>query len=417
MKYRYLLIFFVLLCLVYFFRLKSDLRVFYKEGMKAKITAPVANEPHQTGSIQIIKVGQFSVVTYRWPSYEIGQVLTVSGTLEKQVRDFGSDQFVLSYPSISIIHDRELGLAFRILAGLVKFRQALSSHFRQFLPEPQASLASGIVFGEQSTLPKDFYEALRRTGTMHIVVASGQNVTIVAGFLVVMLVVLVRRQIAVVLAMGGILAYAAMAGMNPPVVRAAIMGSLTYMAMALGRQQNGAVALGVASGLMLLIKPLLLFDVGFELSVGSTAGILWLYPRLSHWLERQVPQNSLMLMAGRELMVTVAAQLATLPIMVVQFGNVSLVAPAANMLVAPLVPVIMMGGGLVVGLGLVNSGLGQIAAWGVWVPLTVLVKIVEWFARMPGAMVTVEKLPWWWAVGYYFVLVSLLVKPRATCSR
>jgi len=79
-------------------------------------------------------------------------------------------------------------------------------------------------------------------------------------------------------------------------------------------------------------------------------------------------------------------------------------------MIAPLVPVIMMGGGILAGVGSILPGLARVVAFGVWVPATVFVKIVEVMSQVPWAQVEIKGLPWWWAIGYYLVLGAVIAR-------
>jgi len=252
-------------------------------------------------------------------------------------------------------------------------------------------LLAGILLGVKKEMPEKFLKNLQETGTIHIVVASGYNISVIAGFLLNSLAVRIGRKKAILISFIGILVYTFIAGAQPPIVRAAIMGSLTYLAQLLGREKDGLWSLVLAAVIMLLVSPLILFDIGFQLSFTATAGILLLNPILK----------------GKT---TLAAQIATLPILLANFGQVSWLSPLINALVLPAVPLIMS-------LGAMTVVAGQILAWLTWVPLTYFVKIIELFSRLPWISFSVGKISFFWAVGYYFILGLWILrrqKPRSS---
>ena len=133
-------------------------------------------------------------------------------------------------------------------------------------------------------MPDEFHRLLRDTGTLHVIAASGMNVTIVAAVLMMFLVKLFARRAAIILAILGIIFYCFLAGASPPVVRAAIMGTVAYVAGFLGRERDGLVILVGSAMLMLLVNPWYIFDIGWQLSFAATGGILWGYPLLQQSL-------------------------------------------------------------------------------------------------------------------------------------
>ena len=251
-------------------------------------------------------------------------------------------------------------------------------------------------------MPQNFWQNLRETGTLHVVVASGQNVSMVANFLIGVLVLLISRRKALWLAMGGAILYVLMVGAEPPVVRAGIMAILAYLAQFLGREEEGTLALFFAAGVMLLINPLLLFDLGFQLSFTATGGILWLYP----WLKEKKLFSLPFL--GEALATTLAAQIGVMPILLTNFGQISFLSPLINALVLWEVPLIMVLGLIVILLGLFIKPLAVVLSWFVWLLLTFFVKVIELFGSFSWVSWEIKKPSFYWAVGYYLVLGYLL---------
>ena len=407
MKYRYYWILIVIVTAIIAIRLKNSLRVFYSEEMAIEKLVVVTEEPYQTISKQIMKFDDVTVETGEILSLEAGDVLRIKGVAKTdfssgdgQVGRWFYRKFRLVQPQIFRIQNDEAPVWFRILSVTAKLRRVWQGIYEQVLPEPQAALVAGMTFGWDLKVQESFYQNLRTTGTLHVVAASGQNVAILAQAVLVGLLWLMGRRRAVVGLVVIIAGYGVISGMSPSIVRAAIMGVLSFIALALGRQQDGLVTLGIAMMVMLAWKPLLVFDVGWQLSVAATAGILVIYPKLPKKLG----------FLGEELGVTVAAQIATLPILMISFASLSLISPIVNVMIAPLVPVIMVGGGMLAVVGSVWLGLARVAAVLVWVPATVFIKIVEVMARVPGAQVPVRGLPWWWAIGYYLLLGAVIAR-------
>jgi competence protein ComEC len=383
---------------LYLLRLFTIGQVDLPEGAQISLVARVTQQPYLKASKQIISLGQFLVVTERYPEYFYGQKLRVVGKLSKKVTNSLQTNFTLYYPAIQVVEEEESLINQRqIRVILFRARQSVERLFSRLLPEPQASLLAGVVLGVKREMPENFLNNLRKTGTIHIIVASGYNLTVVAGLLIAVLAGRLRRQLALVVAFLGILAYTLMVGAEPPVVRAFLMASLTFLAQFLGREKEARLALAFSAMLMLLISPLILFDIGFQLSFLATAGILFLSSR---WRGKfwQLP------LVGENFRTSLAAQLGVMPVLLLNFGSISFLSPLINALVLPVIPLAMILGGLTVVLGWLPF-LAQILARLAWVPLTYLVKVVDWFASLPLASFTLERLPYYWVVGYYLVII------------
>jgi len=405
LKKRLLFIsFFVLLYLFRLYSVQSADRKNIPDQAEVRIVARVTQQPYLKGSNQIINVNGFLIKTERFPTYFYGQKLVIVGKVKKRVINPFQVEFTLNYPAIQVVEKKQTLISkIDLKAWLFGVKSSLEQTIERALPEPQSSLLIGILLGSKRQMPEKFLQSLRNTGTIHVIVASGYNITVIAGFLISGLVLFVNRRWALILAFLGIVAYTIMAGAEPPIVRAAVMGSLTYLAQLLGREKDAIVCLFFAATVMLLISPLILFDIGFQLSFLATAGILFIYPLLNGKIFK-FP------LLGDELRVTLSAQIAALPILLFNFGQVSFISPLINALVLPIVPLIMSLGAAVVGAGLLAKPLVQVLGWFVWVPLTYFVKLIEFFGQLPWISFSVGELNWVWVAGYYLLLSLWILK-------
>lgn len=258
------------------------------------------------------------------------------------------------------------------------WREKMTGVYRRLLPEPEAALVGGIVLGEKSNLGADFYQALVDSGTIHIVVASGYNVMIVGGMVLSILTYLWKRKWATGGAIGAMAVYALLAGGEAPVVRAVIMGSLVFGGQVLGRRSFCWWSLFLAAWVMVMIDPFLVEKISFQLTVAASGGLVLLEPRLRRWAEG-LNWGWLKLILKTELVPTLSAQAMTGPIIWWHFQRLSWTAPISNVLVLPLVPLIMLLGGVMLLLGLVWLPLGQVVGWLVYSLAHLLVVIVEAF--------------------------------------
>lgn len=282
-------------------------------------------------------------------------------------------------------------------------RLIISNRIKQLLPSPQAELLSGILLGEKQQLPFEFQLALRDTSTLHMVVVSGQNITLLSGVILGVLAGLIKRRSAILITLFVVIGYVLLTGAQIPVLRAALMAGIVFLAEVSGRQKNGVIAL-LASGLiLLLINPSWFFSLSFQLSFLATFGVVVVAPILNKTLFKVVPD-----LMATELSVTFAAQLMVLPIIASSFHQLSLVGVLANLLVGWTVPFIMIIGAVVLAISFVSFSLAALLSWIVNVFLTFFVYIVEIFAGFPFAWGYVGDFPWVFWLGYYILIAGML---------
>ena len=290
------------------------------------------------------------------------------------------------------------------LLFLSEIRSAGADLFARALPEPTAALAQGIVLGDRATMPRALVADLSRTNTTHLIAISGMNVALIVGLLAPPTRRLPGRWTGLAATLLGIALYGALVGAAASVVRAVLMGGLAAWGRALGRPNDALVGLSLAGAAMTYVNPLWLQDLGFQLSFLATAGLVLLAPpiearlgRLPTWLRSS-------------LAMTLAAQLAATPVLALAFGQVSLVAPLANLLAAPsIAPATALGLATLVA-GLIWQPLAIPLAALLWMPLDYLVKVVELTARIPSAAVplplSAEVVVAWYACLVLLVLLG-----------
>lgn len=273
--------------------------------------------------------------------------------------------------------------------------ETLTSVVNQVLPEPHAGLLNGILFGTKATVSKELYNALIQTGTLHIVALSGMNITIIALIINSVLLPFVSRRIASILTILGIILFVWFVGASPSVVRAAIMGSISLLAITLGRQAWSLLSWVLALGIMLVIKPSWIGDISFQLSALATIGII-LFGGNTH-VPRQINKNSknkdrgfleVLKNGGIEnFRLTLAAQVFTIPLIFFQFHRLSLVSPLSNVLIGWTIQIITILGLLVSIVGLIFLPFAQIVALPTWVFLQYLVMVVDLTSKIPFASI------------------------------
>ncbi|MGE5595850.1 MAG: DNA internalization-related competence protein ComEC/Rec2 [Hyphomicrobiales bacterium] len=291
-----------------------------------------------------------------------------------------------------------------------KVRLALEDAMQRALPEPAASLATGITFGRDDTIPDDLYDDFRTTGLAHIVAVSGSNVAIITGLVFMVSVRFMRRQWAILPAAVMLAAYLAIAGPSASVVRAGIMAAIFLAGLLLGRQQSSLAALGGAAILMTLVSPSAALDVGFQLSLSATAGLIVLAPWVRfamEWALRRVGAAPYIPdLVVQTVALSLSATLATLPITWVNFGQVSLIGLLTNVVVEPVFAVAFWFSALAALLEMAWAPAGWAAGIVTYYPLALIIGLARLGADIPGAAVHMPSLSARWALLAYAVAAA-----------
>ncbi len=347
-----------------------------------------------------------------YPEYDYGDAVTVRGKLEKpaQIETFHYDRYLSLSEIYSVIYRASLektggGRGNRFFGTLYGVKERFEGQINRIFAEPHASFMAGLLTGSRRGISERLMESFQITGLTHIIAISGFNIAIVIAMITGLLfwLPLKMRFFPAVLA---IVAFTLFVGASAAVVRAAIMGILSLLALQVGRQYDVRLAILWTLFLMLSWNPKALwYDAGFQLSFLAVLGLTELSPLLDRWFGR-VP----MTLGIREaLQMTVAAQLAAVPLIVLLFGRFSLIAPLANILVAPAIPLAMLFGFLGTVISWAWFPLGQLLAYLGWGCLQWIILVSETLAALPYASVDLPRIGSWVIVTYYAVLVGWIL--------
>jgi competence protein ComEC len=279
------------------------------------------------------------------------------------------------------------GDAFHAL--LFSVRRGLVQAVDRALPEPQAALLLGVVFGYRAALPHQLEQQMIASGLIHIVVISGLKVSLLARIVHQSLGRFVPRA-APIVALVAMVVYALLAGASAAALRAAAMGALVVLAGTFKRDSHVYTSMALTAAIMLGLKPALAHDVSFQLSFAGTLGIA----SLTDPIAARLPWIPGVL--RDPLAATVAAEAATWPLMLANFHQVSFIAPLANALVLPLLPAIMVIGGAGAIIGSVAGPLGWPALQIAGVIASWFRIVIEWTASVPLANLTAPYFPPRW---------------------
>lgn len=264
------------------------------------------------------------------------------------------------------------------------------------MPPPHAGILLGIVLGIHQGIPTQLEKALIETGLVHLLVLSGLKVAVFARIVQGALTPILRRHAAWP-AVGLIALYALVGGATPAAVRACAMGGLAIAAAHMGRPTHVWTSLAMTAAAMLAWRPEMAWDVGFQLSFAGTAAIILLTPAVA----RRVAFLPHVL--REPFAVTCAAQVGTVPMMAADFHVLSPIAPVANALTLPILPV-LVASGFLIGLLAVLPELARVAA----IPIAGLVAYIEQvgyvLARVPLASISIPSFPPWLGLAYFSAL-------------
>lgn len=332
-------------------------RPVYVDNQKIRITTRVLQEPIKYFSRQKLSITGLTIYLPLFPEINYGDTVVIEGIIQKKQ---------LINPVLVSLKDNNF--------FLYRFRQKILAFYQKTLPEPSAGLIAGTVLGSKGSLTADFWDKVKKTGTAHVVVASGMNVSILAGFLLGITTVFLPRRKAIPFVLLGIFGYSILAGMAAPIIRAAIMGSVAFIAQETGRLVSAWRALCFSALLMLAVKPEWLGDLGFLLSFVATASLLLFEVKIRKKLAF-VPA-----FFREGLSTSLAAQIGVSPILFVTFGQFNPLSPFINALVLWTVPAITIIGAVGGIVGLLLPSLGKIILYLVY-PLTWwFIKIVQIFS-------------------------------------
>lgn len=366
-------------------------------GRSTRFSGIVAGEPErriggQRAILEDVSVvdasasGKLLVWLDAYPTVAHGDRLTFAcnADLPEPIESFRYDRYLASQGIAAVCfypqHVDAESAPPSLLGGILSVKRAVVARLGLLVPEPHASFLAGLLFGGSSALSPELKDDFASTGTSHILAASGFNVSL---FSLVFLywithTALGRKRGAYVTA-ALLVVYVLVAGATAAVVRAGVMGGLVLLAFVVRRKPSVLNVTLVALAGMLAWNPLLLRDdVGFQLSFVATAAMLGFASRIEKlcafvpaWFGLRAS------FAG-----SLAAVVATLPLLLWHFGSVSPFTPVVNLLVLPLVPLLMAITGIALAAGFVFIPLGVIAAVPAWAISSVILHVISWFGAV-----------------------------------
>jgi competence protein ComEC len=344
--------------------------------------------------------GRVLVVARPFPAFEYGDRLKLTGSLETPPRfeDFDYREYLarrgvasqLLFPmDVEVISK---GHGSDLTRLLIDTRDALGEALKRALPEPESSLARGILLGQRAAIPDHVTDEMNRAGISHLVAISGQNVAIVAGVLVASLAWCIGRRPATALAIVLIWIYAVFVGGSPSVLRAACMATVMLGAVLAGRPGSAVGSVVLAAAVLVFWRPLIVDDVAFQLSFAATVGIVVAAKRLEEVVRPMLTRlpAGLAGFLAENFAITTAASLAVLPVIAASFGRISLVSLPANLLAAPAFVLALAGAAVAAAAETLDAGLGRLAGEFAYLPLAYLIWLGDFASGLPLASLEVR---------------------------
>ncbi len=357
--------------------------------------------------------GKVLISLKRYPAYQYGDKLKLVGSLKTPVEfeDFSYRNYLSRYQIFSVMYTPQIQILEKntgnlFYAKIFAWKKKLEDKISQIFTDPSSSFLAGLLIGSRRGIPENIMEAFNITGLTHIIAISGYNITIIIVFIMGMLSFL-PRKISFYMALVGIVIFTIFVGASAAVVRAAIMGILGLIALQKGRQTDVTLSILITATLMIAYNPKILwYDVGFQLSFLAVLGLVYIAPFFEKWFEK-IPQT---LGLREALMMTLAAQVTAVPIILLNFERLSLIAPLANILVAPFIPLAMLFGFIAVLISFLSLNLSLFFGFFAYIFLEIILIVAKFLAKVPWASVEVENISVFIVVFYYLLLTFFVYK-------
>lgn len=272
----------------------------------------------------------------------------------------------------------------------------VSREVERRLPGTTGDVLKALLLGRSSALPPEVRDSFRRSGTVHVLAVSGLHV----GFIVLIVHALLRtlrvpRGVARALVVPFLALFVALVGARPSVVRAAVMATSLVVSSLLERKTNPLNSLGAAALVLLVVRPGALFDLGFRLSFSAVGGILLFHAPLTRAFERLLGR-----LGGRfsrlaaPLALSVSAQAGVSTALIASVGELSLVAPIANLAAVPAAAASVAAGAAMLASGPMGTWPSDAFCACAWLSLTVLRATAERLSAPAWASVRVPCSLW-----------------------
>lgn len=395
--------------------------------------------------------GQILVETFILTDVKYGDRIRATGSLITPVEwdtfsyaDYLGRQGVFTIMPYAGVTVLDSGHGSALFASLIDLKQLVQQQIALALPEPQAGLLMGILLGNERGIAPDLADDFSRVGAAHIIAISGFNMVIVSAIIMRFFEAIFneRKWLAVLAGILVISIYTIFVGANLAVIRAAFMSSLLVIAPLFKRKTYVPASLAFVTLVLSFFTPSVLQDIGFQLSFMAVLGLALFADPLSNRfkaiLDRRFPLAHAKLIHAffnEPLIISIAVQITTLPLIILYFERLSLLSIPVNVLIVPVQSILLILALLAVGISFIVPAIGTVVYWLDMVFLSWSIGIVRIFARLDfadvafhidgrliqayymtligGAMITAIRPPWWLrlekTLRRQFVVVSIFL--------
>lgn len=381
---------------------KPDIRLNEQVSFRGVVSRyPERREKSQKLTVELKEPlrGTVAVYTQIYPRYFYGDLLDIAG----EVQEGKNRAYFISFPKIERVFAGQGGSA---KEKLFAFKEKFISIFQNIFPQEEAALLSGLTLGERADFSEEFKEKLSKSGTNHIVALSGYNIALIVSLISILFSYFLSKKTAFYFTLAMIVLFVLMTGAEASVVRAAIMGIIALLAVHLGRMYSFRNAIVLAAFFMVLINPLVLvFDAGFALSFMALLGIVYVAPALRIFL--RLKEGGGFLGWRENMLATLSAQVAVIPILLQNFGVLSFMSLPANVLILSAIPLVTVFGFFVGFSGFISLSLAKVLGWFLYPFLSYIIAVIKIFSAI-GLQIDLG-ISWFGAVLYYALLAGFVV--------
>lgn len=349
--------------------------------------------------------GKILIYAPLYNDYQVGDQLEINCQLSQPapLNNFAYHEYLAKQNIYSTCFPKEIKILEKnkgsFLNRLIfQARSKIKTTIERTMPEPESSIFSTLLLGIGKETPQPVRQWFSQTGTAHILSISGLHVAILTGLLIYLGINffgLARPKafyfVAVVL-----IFYILLVGAPAAAVRSVIMGLTLILGQKIGRKSNSLNLIILTAAVMLFFNPKLLkSDLGFQLSFSAILGIALTQEYFMHVFGflKFLPEKVQIIKTY--LATTFSAYLFSLPLVLFYFGNLSLSAPLANILILPVLPCLMILGFVFAIIALIFFPLAQILAWPVWLILKYIVLAVKYLSAIPYLSFNFGLISWW----------------------